>query len=473
MSLDRERRKKILGSGDAGSSKASNKSEVINDQESFVNRFKNLYNNQMFSDITLKVGDTLYHAHKIILVTASEVFEAMLNEDRWKEASESVVSLTEEECCVPVFPIFLKYLYCGSVEVTTETVLPVLLLADKYGIKQLCDSCVEYMLQHIVESPDSNRNLSWYQYAKMTGNQILQENCRAFILSNLSIVQQASDWTEMSLSDLQEFLSSSEVVVTSEYNLWTEVKRWLCCKQNQDCLLENLKGTLPMIRFSLMSPAELSLVEESPLYHEYKEIFGEKIWKAYRRHSLMYEDIVSGREPYRNYTCLQQYGNYCDLILPNYNTKQKSDSRISIDNFKLPLNFMPKTILTQSRHVSFMVDFFPMGFYMPHILYAQYIGRHNDETTLKIRRCQGNNSNQTNAVPDMKTEITMVIFGMKGSVKYVAHTYRSTHTFTSEAARFEESCVIPLAKLKSKTDYLVNGNFEARLFLKIQELVEK
>lgn len=75
MSLDRERHKRKIGSGDAGSSKASGSTEAIDDQESFVNRFKNLYNNQMFSDITLKVGDTLYHAHKLVLVTASEVFE--------------------------------------------------------------------------------------------------------------------------------------------------------------------------------------------------------------------------------------------------------------------------------------------------------------------------------------------------------------------------------------------------------------
>jgi hypothetical protein len=74
--------------------------------------------------------------------------------------------------------LYCRYLYGGTVEVNTETVLPVLLLADKYGIKQLCESCVSYMMQHIVESPDSNRTLSWYQYAKMTSNQLLQDKCR-------------------------------------------------------------------------------------------------------------------------------------------------------------------------------------------------------------------------------------------------------------------------------------------------------
>lgn len=467
-----DKKTKILGCGDAGPSVNQNQSkETIDDKEHFITRFGALYDNEMFSDIVLKVGDTSYHAHKIMLVTASEVFEAMLSEDRWKESTEAVVCLTEEECCIPVFSDFLKYLYCGMVDVNTETVLPVLLLADKYGIKQLCESCISYMMQHIVESPDSNRTLSWYQYAKMTSNQILQEKCRGFILSNFSIVQQASDWMVVSLNELTEFLSSSEIVVFSEYNLWTEVERWLLCKHNRDNLQENLKAVLSLIRFSLMTPTQLTEVEESPLYHEYKEVFGDRIWQSYRRHSLMYEDIVSIREPYRNYNCQESYGIHCDLTLKNYLSKQKVDSRIRIESLKIPADFTPKPLQLQSKQFTFIVEFFPKGFFMPHVLYAQYIGRHNDDTTLKIRRCNPSNPTQPTTLPDMIVEITMIIFGMKGTVRYAAHTYTAKHTFSAESTKFEESCVIPLSKLtEQKSSYLVNGQFEARLFLKIQEL---
>ena len=67
---------KLLDCGDAGPSVNQNPSkELIDDKEPFITRFSTLYNNQMFSDIVLKVGDTSYYAHKIMLVTASEVFE--------------------------------------------------------------------------------------------------------------------------------------------------------------------------------------------------------------------------------------------------------------------------------------------------------------------------------------------------------------------------------------------------------------
>lgn len=330
------------------------------------------------------------------------------------------------------------------------------------------------MMQHIVESPDSNRTLSWYQYAKMTSNQLLQDKCRGFILSNFSIVQQASDWMVVSLTELTEFLSSSEIVVISEYYLWVEVERWLTCKHNRENLVENVKAVLPLIRFSLMLPVELAQVEESPLYYECKDVFGDKIWQAYRRHSLIYENVVSVREPYRNYNCLNTYGIYCDLILKNYITKQKVDSRITVENFRIPANFMPKQLQSQSKQFTFMVDFFPKGFFMPHVLYAQYIGRHNDETTLKIRRCNPSNPTQASTLPDMTVEITMIIFGMKGKVRYAAQTYTVTHTFSTETPKFEENNVIPLSKLtEQKSNYLVNGHFEATLFLKIQELKDR
>lgn len=67
---------KLLDCGDAGPSVNQNPSkELIDDKEPFITRFSTLYNNQMFSDIVLKVGDKSYYAHKIMLVTASEVFE--------------------------------------------------------------------------------------------------------------------------------------------------------------------------------------------------------------------------------------------------------------------------------------------------------------------------------------------------------------------------------------------------------------
>lgn len=49
--------------------------EIIEDKDDFVHRFRTLYNSEIFSDIVLRVGENRFYAHKILLITASEVFE--------------------------------------------------------------------------------------------------------------------------------------------------------------------------------------------------------------------------------------------------------------------------------------------------------------------------------------------------------------------------------------------------------------
>ena len=60
-----------------------------------------------------------------------------------------------------------SYLYSGEVVLSTTSVLPLLLLADKYEVSCLRQSCLRFMMDHVVQSPDTNRALTWYQYAQV------------------------------------------------------------------------------------------------------------------------------------------------------------------------------------------------------------------------------------------------------------------------------------------------------------------
>lgn len=306
---------------------------------------------------------------------------------------------------------FVRYLYCGSVTLTTSTVLPVLILADKYCIPSLCESCVQYMSQHVVESPDTNRTLSWYQYAKIRGYEKLKEETFRFILSNFHIVQNSPDWLVLNKFEVQEFLSSSDIVVESEYILWRKLAEWF---GHQDDIAGVLKELLPLVRFSLMTPKQLYDIESSDLYKENHHVFSEKFLQAYRRHSLLSEDVEklsnTMHEPHRNYSA-PSYGISCPLTLINYQVKAKIDSKIIVDNFKVPLQFNPSSNTTDQAKASFHVEFFPKGYFQPHMLYQTYLGKHNEKTTLVVRRMN------PILTPEVVTvEVTMVIYGKKNQV---------------------------------------------------------
>ena len=78
-----------------------------------------------------------------------------------------------------------RYLYCGEAVLKTTSVLPLLLLADKYEVSCLRQSCLQFMMDHVVQSPDTNRALTWYQYAQVS----YEEKRRIVMISFMMMVK--------------------------------------------------------------------------------------------------------------------------------------------------------------------------------------------------------------------------------------------------------------------------------------------
>ena len=59
----------------------------------------------------------------------------MLSSPNFSDSRQSEVRLQEEPAVATVFPAMLRFLYSGRITITHATVLPTLVLADKYNIK--------------------------------------------------------------------------------------------------------------------------------------------------------------------------------------------------------------------------------------------------------------------------------------------------------------------------------------------------
>lgn len=341
---------------------------------------------------------------------------------------------------------------------TTNNVLPVLLLADKYCIPALGSACVEYMTCHIVESPDTNRTLSWYQYAKMTGNSLLVDKCRKFILSNFDIILRTTDWTELSKAEVVEFLSSSDIVVSNEYDLWQKVEKWLTNERNMENMIQNIQEVIPLLRLKMIPPKQLLAIEKSGLYQEHKEIFSERLNEAYRHHSLLMNEVNtegSGNK-FRNYTS-PIYALCTDMSLLHYNYVEKFESKIC-KHINVPIEYVASSKC--SREVKFEAVFWPKG---PFKTFNWY-GYISENATLSIKMLSRN-------LLSVHATLSLILFGTRNGIKYVAFSYNNNHTFQSNSSVFTEDNVISLKTLSAKNSpFLVNGNLEAKLFIKIQSV---
>ncbi|TDG41340.1 hypothetical protein AWZ03_012240 [Drosophila navojoa] len=253
------------------------------DPNSVLNKIAHMYAEQLMSDIVLLVDGKEYPAHRVILCASSDVFQVMLMNPQWNECSKHVIELHEEACCSAVFPQFIKYLYVGQIEVTLQTVMPMLALSDKYNVRDLIELCIGYMTKHVAKAATNGFLVSWLQYTLSftpTHND-LTETLKRFLKNNLELVAESKDFVEMDPAILQLLLQQNDIVVTSEYKLFSILQTWLLhrrklieaqtglsAEKKASTFMELIEQTVTHIRFAMMTPRELSLVVPFMEYHK-------------------------------------------------------------------------------------------------------------------------------------------------------------------------------------------------------------
>ncbi|XP_033214362.1 speckle-type POZ protein B-like [Belonocnema kinseyi] len=109
---------------------------------------KLLLNDQAFQDVTISVGEKTFRAHKAILATRSEVFQAMFT----NEMSEKSNSLVEIEDLTPkVIEKMLLFIYTDKVEDSDlKEFAPQLLdAAEKYNLRRLKEMCIAALYENL------------------------------------------------------------------------------------------------------------------------------------------------------------------------------------------------------------------------------------------------------------------------------------------------------------------------------------
>jgi len=119
-----------------------------------------LYNKAEMSDVQLHVQptDKVFHAHRVMLSAASEVFASMLG-STWAESNESELELHEEMDCARVFDRFLYFIYSGNIMISDDYVVPLFLLAGKYDIQSLYNECAKLIERALKVYVVGNRDM--------------------------------------------------------------------------------------------------------------------------------------------------------------------------------------------------------------------------------------------------------------------------------------------------------------------------
>ena len=82
-----------------------------------------------FIDVRLKVGESEFAAHRIVLAANSDYFHAMLARGM-KESNQEVIELKDENISVAAMKLIIDSIYSGKIHLNDESLLEVLTAAD-------------------------------------------------------------------------------------------------------------------------------------------------------------------------------------------------------------------------------------------------------------------------------------------------------------------------------------------------------
>ncbi|XP_077996996.1 BTB/POZ domain-containing protein 17-like [Glandiceps talaboti] len=261
--------------------------EIVGSVDSFVtNLSTNLYNNPDLSDVILEVGAKKYHSHKFLLANFSDVFRTMLVEGRWADAKKPVVTLEETPECVTVFDRFLRFMYCGQIDLDIESVVPLLSLADKYNVHQIKSLCEDYMVRQVENNSNVNGALKWWKFAESFNLGSLSKTCYELICENLDEALVAREWMGLHFDHLCKLLGTTDLYVTDEYELYKGVAKWIQATVTAHSTDEYIAKLLPLIRFPQMKPEQLDSVENSQLCQNNSSKFEKCLYEAFKFHTM-------------------------------------------------------------------------------------------------------------------------------------------------------------------------------------------
>ncbi|XP_066279825.1 BTB/POZ domain-containing protein 17-like isoform X2 [Branchiostoma lanceolatum] len=287
------------------------------DERQALTDYTKFFNNPSMSDVKLRVGDITYHAHKMVLIRSSDVFDRMLSGE-WSDSARKEVELVEPYECIEVFPRFLKFLYGCHVVLNRENALPVLVLADKYNVADLRQVCIRHAVKQIIPKLQLKEVFHvWFQYATKCYHKPLISACVQSLAGRMDDIMSSDEWeqewTNLDQDQLVEFLCSSDLRIKDEFELFRAVERWLNASghpERRENLEVRLKVLLQHIRFPMMAPEQLCEVEMSKLVHQFPHLFVTLLLQAYKFHCLPLtgraanKDFRTSNYLLRNYTAL-------------------------------------------------------------------------------------------------------------------------------------------------------------------------
>ena len=112
-------------------------------------KMSQMRDSQTLTDVSLKVGEKVFHAHRVVLAASSDYFDAMFTAGM-RESFDEVIELKDSSVTPESLEIILDSVYKSVLNVTKENALDVLVAADHLQMTDVIEQCSRFISEKIV-----------------------------------------------------------------------------------------------------------------------------------------------------------------------------------------------------------------------------------------------------------------------------------------------------------------------------------
>lgn len=196
---------------------------LYNSSSSQINSFLRNLNQYRISgtycDLEFTIADQQFPCHRIILVSTSPYFEALLT-DAFKENNLHSIVLHDIES--QIFSVLLNFIYSGEIEIDENNVHELLIAGDMFQLTEMVEFCCDYLSKGLNEQSV----LETWIIANRLQCLTLEKNAEQYILEHFrSLI--ALDATKLFPQELlQRILSHDDLTVDNEHQVFEVVLNW-------------------------------------------------------------------------------------------------------------------------------------------------------------------------------------------------------------------------------------------------------
>ncbi|XP_017751997.1 PREDICTED: kelch-like protein 12 isoform X1 [Rhinopithecus bieti] len=213
--------------------------------KSILNSMNSLRKSNTLCDVTLRVEQKDFPAHRIVLAACSDYFCAMFTSEL-SEKGKPYVDI--QGLTASTMEILLDFVYTETVHVTVENVqelLPAACLLQLKGVKQACCEFLESQL-------DPSNCLGIRDFAETHNCVDLMQAAEVFSQKHFPEVVQHEEFILLSQGEVEKLIKCDEIQVDSEEPVFEAVINWV--KHAKKEREESLPNLLQYVRMPLLTP---------------------------------------------------------------------------------------------------------------------------------------------------------------------------------------------------------------------------